>query len=95
MATSGFMKHPISVSINRQQLRLSMNDIRAIVGVDIAKHVFQLHEVSKETGEISSVQLKRKTFLAHFSNRSTCPIGMEAYGGAQHWARKLVAFATT
>jgi transposase len=68
-----------------------MNDIRAVVGVDIAKHVFQLHEVSRETGEITSVQLKRKTFLAHFANRSTCLIGMEACGGAQHWARKLVA----
>ncbi|MHC2566298.1 IS110 family RNA-guided transposase [Bradyrhizobium liaoningense] len=68
-----------------------MKDIRAVVGVDIAKHVFQLHEVSKETGEITNVQLKRKNFLAHFSNRSACLIGMEACGGAQHWARKLVA----
>lgn len=68
-----------------------MKDIRAVVGVDIAKHVFQLHEVSKETGEITSVRLKRKTFLAHFANRPTCLIGMEACGGAQHWARKLVA----
>lgn len=67
-----------------------MNDITAVVGVDIAKHVFQLHEVSKETGEIISVQLKRKTFLAHFANRSTCLIGMESCGGAQHWARKLI-----
>jgi hypothetical protein len=29
-------------------------------------------------------------FLAHIANRAPCLIGMEACGGAQHWARRLV-----
>ena len=60
------------------------------VGVDIAKNVFQLHWVDTETGEIVSKQLKRAVFLDHFANRGACLIGMEACGGAQHWARRLI-----
>ena len=33
-----------------------------VVGVDIAKRVFQLHWVEKDSGEMVSVQLKRETF---------------------------------
>ncbi len=54
-----------------------------VVGVDIAKRVFQLHWIDVETGEIMSVQLKREKFLEHFANRAGCLIGMEACGGAQ------------
>jgi transposase len=62
---------------------------RIVVGVDIAKRVFQLHWVEPETGEIVALQLKREKFLEHFANRSRCLIGMEACGGSQHWARSL------
>ena len=60
------------------------------VGVDVAKRVFQLHWVEPETGEIISKQIKRAGFLEHFANRAPCLIGMEACGGAQHWARRLI-----
>ena len=60
-----------------------------VVGVDIAKRVFQLHWVEAETGEIVGVQLKREKFLEHFANRSPCVIGMESCGGSQPWARQL------
>ncbi len=36
---------------------------RTVVGVDIAKRVFQLHWVELGSGEIVSVQLKRAKFL--------------------------------
>lgn len=69
-----------------------MNSIaETVVGVDIAKQVFQVHEVSAQTGEIVSVQLRRSKFLDYFANRQSCLIGMEACGGAQHWARQLSA----
>lgn len=68
-----------------------MKDSKTVVGIDIAKRVFQLHWIDLETGEIVSLQLKREKFLEHFANRSSCRIGMEACGGAQHWARKLTA----
>ena len=62
---------------------------RIVVGVDIAKRVFQLHWVEPETGEIVSLQLKRERFLEHFAKRLKCLVGMEACGGSQHWAREL------
>jgi transposase len=68
-----------------------MNISKAVVGVDIAKKVFQVHGMDQETGEIVSVQVKRAKFLEHFANRAPCRIGMEACGGSQHWARKLVS----
>jgi transposase len=60
-----------------------------VIGVDIAKSVFQLHWVDASTGEIFSKQLKRAKFLDHFVNKAPCLIGMEACGGSQHWARSL------
>jgi transposase len=60
------------------------------VGVDIAKSVFQVHHVDPETGEIVNKAIKRAGFLEYFANRLPCLIGMEACGGAQHWARELV-----
>jgi hypothetical protein len=60
------------------------------VGVDIAKNVIQLHWVDPDTGEIVSKPVKRAAFLEHFANRTACRIGMEACGGAQHWARRLI-----
>ncbi|MHA6862458.1 IS110 family transposase, partial [Ralstonia pseudosolanacearum] len=40
-----------------------------IIGVDIAKQVFQLHWIDRETGEVVDRQLKRGAFLEHFANR--------------------------
>jgi transposase len=61
------------------------------VGVDLAKNVIQHHYIDAETGEIVNKPVKRAVFLQHFANRAPCLIGMEACGGSQHWARKLVA----
>ncbi|SOE96919.1 Transposase [Burkholderia sp. D7] len=60
------------------------------VGIDIAKAVFQVHYVDGETGEIVNKPIKRAKFLEYFANRAACLIGMEACGGAQHWARALI-----
>lgn len=59
------------------------------VGVDVAKQVFQVHYLDQGTGEIVSKPIKRAKFLEHFANRAPCLIGMEACGGAHHWARQL------
>jgi len=68
-----------------------MNHSTPIVyGVDLAKNVFQLQWVDSETGEVMNKQIKRAVFLAHFANRPPCLVGMEACGGAQHWARRLM-----
>lgn len=68
----------------------TMNGLQ-VVGLDIAKHVFQLHTVDMGTGEIVNVQIKRARVLEHFVNKPACLIAMEACGGAHHWARELTA----
>lgn len=59
------------------------------VGLDIAKHVIQLHVVDFHTGEMVDKQIRRDALLTFFSNREPCLIGMEACGGSQHWVREL------
>ena len=68
-----------------------MQVTRTVVGVDIAKRVFQLSWVELETGELMNVRLTRAKFLEHFANHAPCLVAMEACGGAQHWARRLLA----
>jgi transposase len=66
-----------------------------VVGLDIAKNVFQLHSVDMGTGEIINMQLKRAKVLEHFANRVACVIAIEACGGAHHWARELTKLGHT
>jgi len=68
---------------------------KQVIGLDIAKHVFQLHTVDMSTGEIVNVQIKRAKVLEHFANRQACLIAIEACGGAHHWARELRALGHT
>ena len=66
-----------------------MKTSRMIVGVDVAKHVFQLYWVDWETGEEINLRLTRAKFLRHFANHVPCLVALEACGGSQHWARHL------
>ena len=66
-----------------------------VVGLDIAKHVFQLHTVDMCTGEIINMQIKRARVLQHFVNKPACLLAIEACGGAHHWARELQALGHT
>jgi transposase len=62
-----------------------------VVGMDIAKNVFQLHIVDPDTGEIQRLKLKRDRVAPFFAERGRCLVAMEACGGAHHWARLLMA----
>jgi transposase len=62
-----------------------------IIGMDIAKNVFQLHIVDAETGEIQRRQLKRAKVAEFFANCQPSLVAIEACGGAHHWARTLLA----
>ncbi len=42
------------------------------VGVDIAKHLIQVHFIDEHTGEVIDKQLCRQDFLVYFSNREPC-----------------------
>jgi transposase len=63
------------------------------VGVDLAKNVFQVHGVDHNEKPVWQRKLKREEWLKILLAKIEpgCEIGMEACGGAHHWARKLAA----
>jgi transposase len=62
-----------------------------VIGLDIAKNVFQLHIVDAEAGEIQRRQLKRAKVAEFFANHQPSLVAIEACSGAHHWARTLLA----
>ncbi len=61
------------------------------VGVDLAKQVFQLHGVDRSGKGVWKRRLTRRKWLDALLAEAEpgCEIGMEACGGAHHWAREL------
>lgn len=62
-----------------------------VIGMDIAKNVFQLHSVNTESGEIERIKLRRVEVLAFFAQRTPALVAIEACGSAHEWARQLRA----
>src|SRR3954453_22002118 len=60
-----------------------------MIGLDLAKHVFQLHGIDAEGATVLRKQLRRGQVLAFFSKLPRCVVGMEACATAHHWAREL------
>ena len=61
------------------------------IGVDLAKDVFQVHGVDRHEKAVWRRKLRRNEWLKVLvaTAEPGCQIGMEACGGAHHWARKL------
>ncbi len=58
------------------------------IGLDLAKHVFQVHGVDAEGRPVLRKRLRRSEVVGFFAGLpSPCLIGMEACGTAHHWAR--------
>ena len=63
----------------------------AIVGLDLAKHVFQVHAVDETGRAILRRQLRRAGVEAFFKTLPPCVVGMEACASAHYWARRIAA----
>jgi transposase len=63
----------------------------AVVGLDLAKNVFQVHGVGADGAVVVRRQLRRGQVLAFFASLAPCLVGMEACASAHHWARELMA----
>jgi transposase len=59
------------------------------IGLDIAKHVFQVHGIDAAEKVIVRKQLRRSQVLAFFKALPPCLVGMEACASAHYWAREL------
>lgn len=63
----------------------------AIIGLDIAKNVFQVHSADADGRVVERRQLKRGRVLAYFGKLGPCQVGIEACASAHHWAREIGA----
>src|SRR5665213_1059974 len=61
------------------------------IGLDIAKHVFQVHAVDASGQAVHRRKLKRSEVLGFFGQLEPSLIGIEACGTAHHWGRVLTA----
>lgn len=63
----------------------------SIIGLDLAKNVFQVHGVTAAGRPVIRRQLRRRQVLDFFARLPSCLVGMEACAGAHFWARELGA----
>jgi transposase len=62
-----------------------------IVGLDIAKNVFQVHGVDGGGASVIAKAVRRGQLLSFFASLPQCVVGIEACSSAHHWARSLIA----
>lgn len=61
----------------------------SILGIDIAKEVFQLHGNDERGKKVLGKRLKRSELFGYVAKLPKCVIGMEACGGSNYWAREF------
>ena len=64
------------------------------IGLDLAKNVIQVHRVDEQGKAVLRKQLRRNQVATFFANLPACLVGMEACGGAYHWAWEDCAVGT-
>jgi transposase len=77
------------VVIRAIERRRQMKDI--MIGVDLAKSVFQIHGATMTGRVLFRRKLSRGQFLRFMGSQSPAVVVMEACSGAHYWARELLA----
>lgn len=67
----------------------------SIIGLDIAKSVFQVHGDDSAGNPVLTRRLKRREVLAFFKKLERCVVALEACGAAHYWAREIAALRHT
>lgn len=61
----------------------------SIIGIDLAKHVFQIHKNDHHGHTEVKKQLKRHQVLDYLAKQPKTLVAMEACGGSHYWARAI------
>ena len=61
----------------------------SMIGLDTAKHVFQVHGVDAAGKAALKRKLRREEVIPFFEQQERCTVVLEACGGGHHWARML------
>lgn len=67
------------------------NDRIAMIGIDIAKHVFQIHATDATGRPVLQKRVRRSALLDVIREIPPCTVVLEACATAHHWARELIA----
>lgn len=60
-----------------------------LIGIDLAKNVFQLHGVDDNGRKVFDRKLTRGQVVPFFANLPSCAVAMEACASSQYWARVI------
>lgn len=63
----------------------------SLIGLDISKNVFEVCVQDEKGNVMQRKRLSRLNVLSWFAQQSPAVVGLEACGGAHHWARELKA----
>jgi transposase len=61
----------------------------SMIGLDLAKNVFQAHGADATGAVIFRKRLLRSKVLAFFTSQPACQVAMEACAGAHYWGREI------
>ena len=61
----------------------------SMIGLDLAKHVFQVHGADALGRPVLRKRLRRGQVLEFFSRQPRCIVAMEACSGAHFWGREI------
>jgi transposase len=62
-----------------------------LIGIDVAKNVFQLAYANKQGKIVKRKRISREKLLQEIAQQPACTIAMEACGSANYWAREFKA----
>ena len=63
----------------------------SIIGLDLAKNVFQAHGAGSDGSVVFRRRLSRQQVLTFFAGQPCCTVAMEACASAHHWGRAMAA----
>ena len=66
-----------------------------IIGLDIAKQIFQAHGADSGGAVLFRKKLRRHQVLSFFAGLAPCTVAMEACPGAHHWGREITKLGHT
>ena len=71
-----------------------MNQV-STVGLDLAKHIFQLHGADSAGAVVFRKKLRRGQLLAFLATLPPCTVVMEACASAHYWGREIAKLGHT
>lgn len=63
-----------------------MNNV-VTIGVDLSKHVFQVHGAAADGSVVFRKKLSRSQFAKFMATQAPCRVAMEACATAHYWGR--------